>query len=94
MEGHTYLRTHDLEAEHMVLDLGEVVTEIHAQSTAGETKGSVTLVKQGGMSLILTHLHAGGALAEHAAPGAATVRHSVVALEDSTVLLTLSGASS
>ena len=124
VEGHTYLRTHDLEAEHMVLDLGEVVTEIHAQSTAGQTKGSVTLVKQGGMSLILTHLHAGGALAEHAAPGAATVqvldgkvsvrigedevevaagrliafnsgvRHSVVALEDSTVLLTLSGASS
>ena len=124
MEGHTYLRTHDLEAEHMVLDLREVVTELHGKSTPGQARGAVTLVKQGGMSLVVTHLHAGGTLQEHAAPGAATVqvldgrvrlqigderiempagrlvafnsgvRHSVEALEDSTLLLTLTGASS
>jgi quercetin dioxygenase-like cupin family protein len=71
---------------------------------------------------VLTHLHAGGTLREHAAPGPATVqvldgrvrlqigddsfeatagrlvafdaavRHSVEALEDSTLLLTLTGA--
>jgi len=119
MQGHTYLRTHDLEAEHMLLDLGEVVTELHGQATPEQTRGSVTLVKQGGMSLVLTHLHGGGRLQEHATPGAATVqvldghvrvqiegesldvpagrliafnsgvRHSVEALEDSTLLLTL-----
>jgi quercetin dioxygenase-like cupin family protein len=122
MEGHTYLRTHNLEAEHMLLDLGEVVTELHSQSTPGQARGAVTLVKQSGMSLVLTHLHRGGTLQEHAVPGAATVqvldgrvrvqigdetldvpagrllafnsgvRHSVEALEDSTLLLTLTGA--
>ena len=121
MEGHSYLRTHNLEAEHMLLDLGEAVTELHAESTPGQARGAITLVKQGGMSLVLTHLHSGGRLQEHAAPGAATVqvldgrvqvqigekslevpagrliafnsgvRHSVEALEDSTLLLTLTG---
>jgi quercetin dioxygenase-like cupin family protein len=124
MEGHSYLRTHNLEAEHMLLDLGEVVTELHGQSRRGQSRGSVTLVKQGGMSLVLTHLHAGGRLQEHATPGAATVqvldgevrvrmgdealdvpagrliafnsgvRHSVEAIEDSTLLLTLTSPNS
>jgi quercetin dioxygenase-like cupin family protein len=124
MEGHTYLRTHNLEAEHLLLDLGEVVTELHGRSSAGQSRGAVTLVKEGGMSLVLSHLHAGGALQEHAAPGPATVqvldgrvrvqiadealevssgrliafnagvRHSIEALEDSTLLLTLAGAAS
>ncbi len=119
MEGHNYLRTHDLEAEHLLLDLGKVVTELHAGITPGQARGAVTLVKQSGMSLVLTHLHSGGTLQEHAAPGAATVqvldgrvrvhigdetfevpagrliafnsgvRHAVEALEDSTLLLTL-----
>jgi quercetin dioxygenase-like cupin family protein len=82
----------------------------------------VTLVKEGGLSVVLAHLHAGASLDEHAAPGAATVqvldgrvrvrigdetveapggrlvafnagvRHSVEALEDSTLLLTLTAA--
>ena len=119
MTGHTYLRTHDLEAEHMLLDLGEAVTELHGVAEPGQSRRGVTLVKQGGMSVVLTHLHAGGELQEHAAPGAATVQvldgrvrmhigddsieagagrlvafnsgvaHSVEALEDSTLLLTL-----
>jgi quercetin dioxygenase-like cupin family protein len=76
------------------------------------------------MSLVLTHLHRGGTLQEHAVPGAATVqvldgrvrvqigdeafdvpagrliafnsgvRHSIDALEDSTLLLTLTGVGS
>ena len=122
MEGHTYLRTHDLAAEHMLLDLGEAVTELHGRGGRAQDRGSVTLVKQGGMSLVLTHLHAGGTLQEHSAPGPATVqildgrvrvrigdetveapagrliafdagiRHSVEALEDSALLLTLTSA--
>ena len=119
MDGHTYFRTHDLEAEHMVLDLGAIVTELHGATARGQARRGVTLLKQGGMSLVLTHLHAGGTLQEHAAPGVATVqvldgqvrleiggesldvpfgrlvafnagvRHSVKALEDSTLLVTL-----
>ena len=121
MEKHTYLRTHDLTAEHMILDLGAVVTEMHGESAAGRTKAGITLAKHGGMSIVLTHLHAGGKLEEHSVPGAATVlvldgrillklageavevpsgrlavfdsgvRHSVEAVEDSTLLLTLVG---
>jgi quercetin dioxygenase-like cupin family protein len=122
MEGHAYLRTHDLSAEHMLLDLGEVVTQLHGDRTPGQTRRAVTLVKQGGMSVVLTHLHSGATLQEHGAPGTATVqvldghvrvqigdktleapagrliafdsgvRHSVEALEDSTLLLTIAGA--
>jgi quercetin dioxygenase-like cupin family protein len=74
VEGHAYLRTHSLEAEHLLLDLGEAVTELHGQSSRGQTRGAVTLVKEGGMSVVLSHLHAGGKLQEHAASGAATLQ--------------------
>jgi quercetin dioxygenase-like cupin family protein len=118
-EGHTYLRTHDLSAEHLAIDLAEAVTALHGSAAPGQDRRGVTLVRQGGLSVVLTHLHAGARLAEHAAPGAVTVqvldghvrawvrgdeldvksgrliaidsgvRHSVEAVEDSTLLLTL-----
>jgi quercetin dioxygenase-like cupin family protein len=121
MERHTYLRTHDLSAEHMLLDLGKAVTELHGAAAPGRSRGAVTLVKEGGLSVVLTHLHAGARMQEHASAGAATVqvldgnvrvqvgdstfeapsgrlvafdsavRHSLEALEDSTILLTLAG---
>ena len=74
MEGHEYLRTHNLQAEHMVLDLGAVLTELHGESAKGQSRGAITLVKESGMSLVLAHLHAGGTLQEHSAPGPATVQ--------------------
>ena len=64
VQGHTYLRTHDLEAEHMLLDIGEAVAELHGEASPGQSRRAVTLVKQGGLSLVLTHLHAGGSLQE------------------------------
>jgi quercetin dioxygenase-like cupin family protein len=89
MQGHAYLRTHDLEAEHLTLDLGQVVTELHGSVSPGRTRAVVTLVKQHGMSIVLTHLHAGAALEEHAAPGAASVQvldgHVRVTIQDETV---------
>jgi quercetin dioxygenase-like cupin family protein len=69
MEGHTYLRTHDLQAEHMLLDLGEVVTELHGRSDSWQSRDGVTLVKEGGMSIVLVHLHAGASLQPHTAAG-------------------------
>lgn len=110
-EGHTCLRTHDLSAGHLTIDL--------AEAAPGQDRRGVTLVRQGGLSVVLTHLRTGARLAEHAAPGAVTVqvldghvrarvrgdeldlksgrlvaidsgaRHSVEAVEDSTLLLTL-----
>lgn len=122
MEGHTYLRTHNLEGEHMLLDIGQALAELHGSRQGAQTRGAVTLVKQDGLSVVLTHLHAGGSLQEHAAPGPVTVqvldghvrvrledevldapvgrllafrarvRHAVEALEDSTLLLTLTNS--
>ena len=119
MQGHAYLRTHDLSAEHLLIDLGESVTELHGSGTGDQSRRAITLVKQDGLNVVLAHVHKGGELAEHSAPGAATVqvldghitvqvgddtldvpagrlvafdakvRHHVAALEDSTLLLTL-----
>ncbi len=119
MNGHSYLRTHNLEAEHMLVDLGEAVTELHGESGRDRARGGVTLVKEGGLSVVLVHLHSGATIQEHTVPGVATVqvldghvhvrvgddpldapagrllafksgsRHSVEAIEDSTLLLTL-----
>lgn len=119
MEGHSYLRTHSLKGEHLILDLGGVVTELHGEAAKGQTKRAITLVKEGGLNLVLLHLHRGGVLEEHSAPGVTTVQildghvrmkvgdedidlplgriiafdanvsHSVEALEDSTLILTL-----
>ncbi len=74
MDGHTYLRTHDLAAEHLLIDLGEAVSELRAQGSADQDRRGITLVRQGGLSVVLTQLRAGAALQEHAAPGAATVQ--------------------
>lgn len=74
MAGHTYLRTHDLAAEHLLIDLGSAVTELHGLVPEGQDRRGITLVKQGGLNVVLTHLRAGGSLTEHSAPGAATVQ--------------------
>lgn len=124
MDKHAYLRTHDLTGEHMLIDLGEAVTDLHSDSVDGQDRRGITLVKQGGLTVVLTHLHAGAALQEHAAPGAATVqvldgrvraqvgdqdfevphgrvlafdakvRHTIEAIEESTLLLTLADSQS
>lgn len=74
MAKHAYLRTHDLAAEHLLIDLGEVVTELHGLAPAGQDRRAVTLVKQGGLNVVLAYLRAGTSLDEHSAPGAATVQ--------------------
>lgn len=72
--GHAYLRTHDLSAEHQVIDLAEAVTVLHGTAAPGQAPRGVTLVRQGGISVVLTHLHAGAQLREHAAPNVVTVQ--------------------
>jgi quercetin dioxygenase-like cupin family protein len=74
MEKHTYLRTHDLTAEHLQIDLGEAVTELDVGARESQDRNAVTLVKEGGLNVVLTRQRAGGSMAEHAAPGAATVQ--------------------
>jgi len=74
MEQHTYLRTHDLAAERLLIDLGEAATELRGMAPGAQNRRAVTLVKQSGLNVVLTQLQAGNSLAEHAAPGAATVQ--------------------
>jgi quercetin dioxygenase-like cupin family protein len=122
MEGHSYLRTHTLSAEHLLLDLGAAAVELRAVGEDFQDRRAVTLVRESGMHVVLVSLKQGAMLREHAAPGPATVqvlgghvrveigserldvpadrlvafdagvRHEVEAVEDSTLLLTLSGA--
>ena len=88
MQGHAYLRTHDLSAEHLLIDLGESVTELHGSGTGDQSRRAITLVKQDGLNVVLAHdtldVPAGRLVAFDA-----RVRHHVAALEDSTLLLTL-----
>ena len=118
MQGRTYLRTHTLKSEQLLIDLGEAAARLRDQAD-GQDRRSVTLVRESGLSVVLLHLRAGTALDEHAAPGAITiqviagharahgdgdtielptgslvafdaqVRHSVEAIEDSAILITL-----
>ncbi len=74
MTTHSYLRTHDLGAEHLLIDLDAASTELKGMAPDDQDRRGVTLVKQGGLNVVLTRLIAGGTLAEHAAPGAATVQ--------------------
>jgi len=120
--GHAYLRTHTLKGEHLLLDLGEASVDLRALVESTQDRRAVTLVRQGGVSVVLTHLLADAVLEEHAAPGPVTVqvlegrvevtlagdaldapagrlvafdsgvRHSVRAIEDSTLLLTVVAA--
>ena len=74
MEGHSYLRTHVLSAEHLLLDLGEAAVELRAIEGIAEDRRAVTLVRQSGLNLAITYLRAGASLAEHAAPGPITIQ--------------------
>ncbi len=74
MEKHTYLRTHDLTAEHLLIDLEEAVAELERLVPSEQDRRAVTLVKEGGLNVVLTRMRAGSNLAEHSAPGAATVQ--------------------
>lgn len=74
MEQHTYLRTHDLAAERLLIDLGEAVAELRGLASGAADRRAMTLVKQGGLNVVIAHLSAGGSMAEHSAPGAATVQ--------------------
>ncbi len=118
MPDHEYLRTHRLQAEHLLIDLDEASTDLRELGGDAD-RHAVTLIREGGMSVVLTDLKSGTVLQEHAAPGPTTVqvlagnvrfilgderfevgpgrlvafdggtRHSVEAIDDSTLLLTL-----
>jgi quercetin dioxygenase-like cupin family protein len=66
-----YLRTHDLAGDAIVLHLDEAATELWNQTGARERMAH-TLVKHGGLSVVLTAIRAGGDLAEHQAAGPVT----------------------
>ena len=119
----SYLRTHTLSGEHVLLDLDAAEVELRASATAEQHRRAVTLLREDGVSVVLAYLRAGASLEEHAAPGivtvqvrsghvtvvaggeridapagrlvavAARVRQAVHAVEDATLLITLSDRS-
>jgi len=70
----SYLRTHKLSAEHLLLDLGEAEVDLQALAIDGEDRHGVTLVREGGLVVVLTFLRGGASLEEHSAHRAATVQ--------------------
>lgn len=72
--GHAYLKTHQLKADHMELDIQAATAAMIAKSSEWPQKSAITLVKESGLSVLLVHLHEGASLEEHSAEGPATVQ--------------------
>lgn len=72
--GHTYLKTHQLQTEHMDLSLEDATAEMIAKSGEWRQRSAITLVKENGLSVLLTHLHEGASLEEHSAEGPTIVQ--------------------
>lgn len=69
-----YLRTHKLSAEHLLLDLGEAEIDLQALANDGADHHGVTLVREGGLVVVLTYLRGGASLDEHSGHRAATMQ--------------------
>jgi quercetin dioxygenase-like cupin family protein len=74
MEGRTYLRTHTLKAEHLLLDLGDAAVDLRSLAEDGQDRRAVTLVRESGINVVLVYLRPEATMREHAAPGPATVQ--------------------
>lgn len=68
-----YLRRHTLAGDAIVLNLDEAAGELWNQAGTRERMAH-TLVKHGGLSIVLTALREGGELGEHKAEGTVTVQ--------------------
>ena len=115
-----YLRTHNLSAEHLLLDLGEAEVGLRALPRDGADRRGATLVREGGLVVVLTFIGRSETLDHYSEHSVATVQvlsghvevlvrderldapagrlvavgagvqHMIRAIDDSTLLLTLS----
>ena len=74
MANHSYLRTHNLAAEHPQIDLHAARAELEQLAGPTQDRRGETPVRQGGLSVVLAHLRRGLAVQEHSAPGAVTLQ--------------------
>jgi quercetin dioxygenase-like cupin family protein len=69
-----YLRTHQLSAEHLLLDLGAAEVDLQALAIDGQDRHGVTLVREGGLVLVLSYLRRGASLDHQSGHRVATVQ--------------------
>lgn len=74
MEEKSYLREHVLKADKLVFDLPEQVRSLRSELPENRDRRAITLVKEHGITVVLTVLKQGATLAEHDTPGPATVQ--------------------
>jgi quercetin dioxygenase-like cupin family protein len=73
-EEKTYLQDHVIKADRLVFDLPRQVEELRAELPDNRDRRGVTLVKEHGITVVLTALKEGAHLEEHDTPGPATVQ--------------------
>ena len=74
MEEKSYLKEHVLNADKLLFDLPDQLAELRSELPDNRDRRGITLVKEHGITVVLTVLKQGAALAEHDTPGPATVQ--------------------
>ena len=73
-EEKVYLKEHVLKADKLLFDLPGQLAELRADLPQNRDRRGITLVKEHGITVVLTALKKGAQLAEHDTPGPATVQ--------------------
>ena len=74
MEEKSYLKDHVVHADKLLFDLPEQLKALRSDLPENRDRRGITLVKEHGITVVLTVLKQGAQLAEHDTPGPATVQ--------------------
>jgi quercetin dioxygenase-like cupin family protein len=69
-----YLKDHAVQGEKLVFDLSAQLAELRSELPENRDRRGITLVKEHGITVVLTALREGALLREHDTPGPATVQ--------------------
>lgn len=73
-EEKAYLKEHAVKGDRLLFDLTEQLKQLRAELPENRDRRGITLVKEHGITVVLTALKKGAELAEHDTPGPATVQ--------------------
>jgi quercetin dioxygenase-like cupin family protein len=73
-EEKAYLKEHTVSGEKLLFDLPRQLAELRAELPENRDRRGITLVKEHGITVVLTALKQGAQLREHDTPGPATVQ--------------------
>jgi quercetin dioxygenase-like cupin family protein len=73
-QGHTYLKSHALSADALLLDLNDQSDGVLEEARAGTSHAARTLIKEGPLRVTIVGFREGGALKEHKAGGPTAIQ--------------------